>query len=107
MKKFKLKDMRGGWFVGDFQPTVFKTKKFEVAYKIHKKNEVWPKHYHRKATEINCLIKGKMRLNRTILTQGDIFVIKPDEVVKPVFLATCQLIVIKVPSRPKDKYEVV
>lgn len=99
--------MRGGWFIGNFEPTSYKTKQFEVAYKVHKKNEAWPKHYHQKATEINCLIKGKMSLNRTKFNGGDIFVIEPGEVAKPKFLEECRLIVIKVPSRPKDKYEVV
>ncbi|KKS79554.1 MAG: hypothetical protein UV54_C0032G0006 [Candidatus Beckwithbacteria bacterium GW2011_GWA2_43_10] len=99
--------MQGGWFVGDFQPTAFKTKKFEVGYKIHKKGELWPKHYHRKAIEINCLVKGKMRLNQTTLKEGDIFVIEPGEAARPKFLEECCLIVIKVPSRPKDKYAVV
>ena len=35
--------MKGGWFVGDFLPTAFKTKNFEVSYKLHKKNE--PKNF--------------------------------------------------------------
>lgn len=99
--------MRGGWFAGNFKPAAFKTKKFEVAYKIHKKGELWSKHYHRKATEINCLVKGKMSLNRTKLNGGDIFVIEPGEAAKPKFLEECRLIVIKVPSCKKDKYEVV
>jgi len=99
--------MQGGWFVGDFQPNVFKTKKFEVGYKIHKKGELWPKHYHRKATEINCLISGKMNLNQTTLQEGDIFVIEPGEAASPKFLEECCLIVIKVPGCKKDKYEVV
>ncbi|MFH0942919.1 MAG: hypothetical protein V1810_01970 [Candidatus Beckwithbacteria bacterium] len=107
MKKFKLKNMRGGWFVGNFQPTAFKTKHFEVGYKLHKKGERWPKHYHQQTTEINYLIKGRMKLNRAEFKSGDIFMIEPGEIAKPEFLQTCQLIVVKVPSLPKDKYEVV
>lgn len=99
--------MRGGWFVGNFEPTAFKTEKFEVGYKLHKKGELWSKHYHRKATEINCLIKGRMRLNRAEFKSGDIFVIEPGEIAEPEFLQNCQLIIIKVPSLQKDKYEVV
>ena len=99
--------MRGGWFIGNFEPAAFKTKTCEVAYKVHKKGELWSKHYHRKVIEINCLVSGKMRLNRTSLKAGDIFVIEPGEAAKPKFLEECRLIVIKVPSRPKDKYEVV
>ena len=34
MKIFNFKKMKGGWFVGDFLPTAFKTKNFEVSYKF-------------------------------------------------------------------------
>jgi hypothetical protein len=37
MDIFKMKDMKGGWFIGDFQPTAFKTDQFEVCYKHHTK----------------------------------------------------------------------
>ena len=36
-----------GWFVGDFEPSVYKTKEFEVGYFTHKKGEKWPFHYHK------------------------------------------------------------
>ena len=31
MEIHKIKDMIGGWFVGDFEPTAYKTKDFEVS----------------------------------------------------------------------------
>ena len=37
MKIYDFKKMIGGWFVGNFKPTAYKTKSFEVSYKIHKK----------------------------------------------------------------------
>ena len=30
MKVFNIEDMRGGWFVGDFDPSILRTDKFEV-----------------------------------------------------------------------------
>jgi hypothetical protein len=38
-----------GWFIGDFEPSVLKTKNFEVGVLIHKKGELWPKHFHKEA----------------------------------------------------------
>ena len=35
--------MKGGWFVGNFEPSVFKTKNFEVGYLEHKKGDLWDK----------------------------------------------------------------
>ncbi|MBU1200206.1 hypothetical protein KJ953_01565 [Patescibacteria group bacterium] len=106
MKINKLKNMKGGWFVGDFVPSVFRTKDFEVAYMTHYKGQEWPKHYHKVASEINYLIRGKMKINREILEEGDIFVIEPGEVVKPEFMSDCELIVVKTPSVVGDKYEI-
>ena len=37
MRIYNFKKMKGGWFIGNFFPTAFKTKNFEVSYKLHKK----------------------------------------------------------------------
>lgn len=103
MKFYKFEDMVGGWFVGNFEPSALKTK-FEVCYKKHKKGEDWPSHYHKRATEINLLIKGQMLINGILINKGDIFVIEPNEIAVPSFLENCKLIVIKTVSDPKDKY---
>jgi len=104
MKIDKIENMVGGWFIGDFEPSVLKTKDFEVCYKFHPAGEVWDNHYHKVATEINYLIRGKMNLSGIELNQGDIFTIYPDEVAIPEFLEDCELIVVKTPSIKGDKY---
>ena len=40
------------------------------------------------------------------MTAGDVFVIEPGEVAEPEFLEDCQLVCVKTPSLPGDKYEV-
>lgn len=105
MKKFHINSMTGGWFVGKFSPSAFQTDACEVSYKTHKKNEPYAAHVHKIATEINYLIKGHMTIQKTELREGDIFVIKPGEIADPHFLEDCELIVVKVPSVPGDKYE--
>ena len=37
MKIYKLSEMTGGWFVGNFTPTAFTTDNAEVSFKIHPK----------------------------------------------------------------------
>jgi len=98
--------MKGGWFVGDFEPSAYKTSDFEVCYKVHPKGEQWPAHYHKIATEINYIIRGSMTINGTLLSRGDVFVLKPYEVAVPEFLEDCELIVVKTASISGDKYEV-
>lgn len=106
MKIFSMQDMKGGWFVGDFEPSAYRTPNFEVCYKLHPKGEQWPTHYHKIATEINYIIRGKMTINGTVLNQGDVFVLEPYEVATPEFLEDCELIVVKTVSLSTDKYEV-
>ena len=105
MKIHKISDFKGGWFIGNFEPTLLKTEQFEVCYKLHVKGEVWPKHYHLIATEYNCLVQGSMIIQGVTLKPGDVFVIDPLEVADPVFLEDCHIIVVKTPSVPGDKYE--
>lgn len=106
MKVFKLDSMKGGWFVGDFNPSSFKTQDFEVCYKQHYKGEEWDTHYHKKGTEINLLIEGKMTIQGRELNSGDIFILEPYEIADPTFLEDCRLIIVKTPSVPGDKFNV-
>ena len=57
-----MKEMKGGWFIGNFEPTAYKTEQFEVCYKHHTKGEKWDAHYHKAGTEINYLVSGKMTI---------------------------------------------
>lgn len=104
MKITKISDYKNGWFIGDFLETAFKTDKFEVCYKIHKKDEKWDTHYHKIATEINYLIKGRMLIQDKELVSGDVFIMYPYEIANPVFLEDCEMMIIKTPSNTKDKF---
>jgi quercetin dioxygenase-like cupin family protein len=101
-----LKDMFRGWFVGNFEPSIYKTDKFEVGILFHPKGEKWPKHFHKEAVEINVLISGKMILNGEKLLPGNIFLIEKNEIAEPEFLEDCTIVCVKSPSVPGDKYEV-
>lgn len=104
MKVYKSQDMVGGWFIGNFKPSVLKTDLFEVSFKKHKKGEIWDIHYHKIATEYNYLINGRMRVLGKDLFSGDIFVINPFEIVDPTFVEDCEIITVKTPSAVGDKY---
>ncbi len=103
MQIYKLDSMKGGWFVGNFSPSVFQTQDFEVCYKKHHKGEKWDTHYHEKITEINLLVKGKMEINDVTISEGDIFVIPPFYISKPNFLEDCEIVIVKTPSITSDK----
>lgn len=96
--------MKGGWFIGNFDPSVFRTSDFEIGYKFHSKGEIWDVHYHKRAVEITYIIKGKMKIQNKLLTSGDIFTIFPGEIADPEFLEDCEVVIIKTPSIVGDKY---
>jgi len=106
MQVKRIEDMVGGWFVGNFLPTIYTTEAVEVGYKVHPAGEKWPKHYHKISVEITYLIRGKMMIQGRELTSGDIFTIFPYEVANPVFLEDCEVVIIKTPSVVNDKYTV-
>ena len=105
-KKWNIEDMIGGWFIGNFTPSVIRTKDFEVSYKFHPKGEDWAKHYHKVATEVTFLIRGRLKINDIIYFAGDIWIQEPNEIADPEFLEDCELIAVKIPSVMGDKYEV-
>jgi len=99
-----MNTMIRGWFIGDFEPTAFKTKNFEVAYHTYKKGQKWDAHYHKLTTEINYLIRGKMKIGESIFKKGDIFIIHPNEISDPEYLTNCELIIVRDGSFLGDKY---
>ena len=104
MKKCRLEDMKAGWFIGDFEPSLLRTKDFEVAVKMHPKGEIWDIHYHKVSREYNCLVKGSMTICGENLHEGNIFVIEPNEIANPVFHEDCTIVTVKTPSQIGDKY---
>ncbi len=106
MKISSLNDTVRGWFIGNFNPSVYKTEDFEVGILTHYKGQIWPKHYHKEAVEINVLISGSMKINDILIKPNDIFIIEKNEVVVPEFLEDCTIVCVKSPSVLGDKYEV-
>ncbi len=102
----RIEDFTGGWFIGDFLPSIFKTNQFEVAVKLHTKDSEWDKHYHAQATEINCLVNGEMEISGRRLRSGDVFLIEAGEVSDPKFITDCQVVVVKIPCVKNDKFVV-
>ena len=104
MKVDKLKDMFRGWVVGNFDPSLYKTDDVEVAVKNYVKGDYEPRHYHKVATEITIICKGRVLMNNELYEEGDIITIEPGE--ETDFRAINDVIttVIKLPCAKNDKY---
>lgn len=103
MRFAKLSDFKGGWVIGDFEPTMLKTDQFEVAVLHHTAGKQIEKHYQVIATEYNVMISGKMNVNGTIVTSGDVFTYEPMEITEVEVLEDTVVICVKTPSIPNDK----
>ena len=104
MDVFNIDDFRGGWFIGDFEPSLLRTGDFEVGWKVHRADEGIEPHVHRRATEYNLVAAGVMDVNGHRLTPGMLFVLRPGERVDAVPVTSeVHVVCVKVPSIPGDK----
>lgn len=105
LKKYNLNNFKGGWVAGNFAPTIFKTKEFEVSVKSYEKGEYQDRHVHKEAEELSIIIQGSARMNGEIYKKDDIILIEKNEATDFMPLedntTTC---VIKTPSVIGDKY---
>lgn len=99
----KIENFTGGWFIGNFNPTIYQTKNFEIAIKFFSKGDTEPSHKQIIATEITGVIQGVITINNQKFQKGDLITILPGEFSNFECLEDCSLICIKYPSDPRDK----
>lgn len=93
-----------GWFIGDFEPSILRTKTWEMALLKHSKGEKWDFHYHSQADEVNVLLSGRMMLNGHEIRARNVFTIPKKQIACPLFLEDCVVLCIKTPSVIGDKF---
>lgn len=104
MKKYKLENFTRGWVVGDFDPSIIRSKDFEVMVRYYKKGDVEAKHVHKLADEITIIVSGKFLMNGELLEAGDIIHLFPGDPTDFECLEDGSNTVIKTPSVMGDKY---
>jgi hypothetical protein len=104
MRRSSLKDSGArGWFIGDFPDAVFQTKDFEVTYQKNSRSQT-ASHIHKLVHEITLVISGSQICNGEIFKAGDICVLEPGDVSQIEYLEETEVVTIKTPSIPSDKY---
>lgn len=104
MKLFNLKNMTGGWLVGDFQPVCLPLDACEVACKRYKAGDAEGRHVHRVATELTLIASGRVLINGTEYASDDIIVLEPGEPADFKVLEDTITVVVKIPSVIGDKH---
>ena len=104
MNKHSVQDFVRGWIVGDFEPSLIKSKDLEVAIQYYKAGDNELKHVHKIAREITVIAYGRVTMLGAEYVKGDIVDIPPGAPTDFVALEDSATVVIKTPSAPSDKY---
>ena len=106
MHVFKLADMVGGWFVGNFTPSALRTDAAEVAVQRYRAGDRDPAHVHKIAAELTLILSGEVEMNGRRLTSGDIVALAAGEPAEFRALTETTTVVVKLPSVPGDKHAI-
>jgi quercetin dioxygenase-like cupin family protein len=104
MNKESLKNFIGGWFIGNFNPSLLKTNDVEVAVKHYKPGDYDKKHYHKLGTEYTVIVKGKVKMSGIEYSEGDILTVSPMESIDFLALTEAITVVVKIPGASNDKF---
>lgn len=105
LEKYNLDEMFKGWFIGNFEPSLFKTNDVEVGVKKYKKGEFENSHFHKIATEFTVVISGIVEMNDVQYGENDIIKINPGVCTNFKALTDVVTVVVKLPGANNDKYE--
>jgi len=104
MKLANVQDMVKGWFIGNFEPSLWKTNDVEVGLKRYAKGDKESAHYHKIATEYTVVVTGLVRMNGVEYGPDAIVVIEPGDVTDFEALEDSATLVVKIPGANNDKY---
>jgi hypothetical protein len=105
LEKYNLEEMSKGWFIGNFEPSLFKTNDVEVGIKKYKKGDFENLHFHKIATEFTVVVSGVVVMNDVQYVENDIIKISPGISTNFEALTDVVTVVVKLPGANNDKYE--
>lgn len=103
MRRYRLEEMTGGWFIGDFSPAAVQSKDFEVTVRRYVTGDREQKHFQLTATEVTVIVEGRARMGEQFLDTNDIILLEPRESYDFEALSDVTVVAVKFPSIPNDK----
>jgi hypothetical protein len=104
-EKYKLDEMINGWFIGNFEPSLYITNDVEVGVKRYKKGDYENSHFHKIATEFTVIVSGIVEMNGVQYSENEIIKIIPKVSTNFRALTDVITVVVKLPGANNDKYE--
>jgi mannose-6-phosphate isomerase-like protein (cupin superfamily) len=99
-----LDRMVRGWFVGDFDPTLYRTSEVEIAVKRYQAGEHEQLHHHAIATELTVIVSGTACMGGRNVAAGEIVTLEPGEASDFSALTDVTAVTVKIPGAKDDKY---
>ncbi len=90
--------------MGDFEPSIIRTKDFEFGVQYFKSGQKHEKHVHKIAREITVIVSGKFTINGKSIEQGDVIIVEAGEPADFTCIEDGAAAIIKTPSVMGDKY---
>lgn len=106
LENYKLEDMFKGWFIGNFEPSLYKTNDVEVGIKKYNAGDYENSHFHKIATEFTVIISGTVEMNGVQYFENEIIKIIPGVITNFKAITDVITVVVKVPGSNNDKYEI-
>lgn len=100
----KMDGMVNGWFVGNFEPTLYRTEAVETAVKKYRKGDAEQAHYHKIATELTVIVSGRVKMFGKEWGAGDVIAAEPGDITAFEALEDTVNVVVKIPGAVNDKY---
>ena len=101
---FKLEAMIKGWFIGNFNPTLFSTNDVEVGIKKYVAGDQEGVHHHKISIEFTVILNGTVEMSGKIYKDGDIIKINPGVSTDFKAITDVTTVVVKIPGAINDKY---
>lgn len=107
MKQINLKEMKKGYFIGDFEPNVLRSKNVEISIKGASKYTLDAAYYRKNDVRVIYISRGKIDLDGRIYGKGDALLFEPGEIINIFALTNVDMIVINFPGTKGDLCRVV
>lgn len=104
MEHRRLDEMKLGWLIGNFEPSILRTDQFELGIKTYRSGDSEPSHHHKIATEYTVIVSGIVRMAGETWGPGSIIKMPPGESTSFFAIEDAVTVVLKTPSVIGDKY---
>lgn len=101
---FNISETKGGYFLGDFEPSILKSSDVSIAVKRIFRGALDGGYYRKCDTEIVYIMSGVLEIDKKKYKKGDIILWEPQDVINIFAIEDSEYLLIKLPGSRNDIY---